>query len=151
MPDLLGLGMLKPWWFRSLVSQKLWVNVLKGIQRSRMGGGSLKFACEATSHQTASNPQTTVTPNHHFNFAHGPWPTPNAMPPTASSPKRSKRRPWDELRPYKVGGALRNPPDAPLSPLGLAPPYDLGIGPVHSAAWLRGMRLLRWLIDWMVG
>ena len=41
-------------------------------------------------------------------------------------------RPWDELRPYRVGGPLRNPTDSPLSPLGLAPPYD-AVGPVVSA------------------
>ena len=41
-------------------------------------------------------------------------------------------RPWDELRPYRVGGPLRNPTDSPLSPLGLAPPYD-AVGPVVAA------------------
>eukprot|EP00913_Durusdinium_trenchii_P014326 g13440.t1 len=41
-------------------------------------------------------------------------------------------RPWDEFRPYRVGGPLRNAADGPLSPLGLAPPYD-AVGPAVAA------------------
>jgi len=43
-------------------------------------------------------------------------------------------KPWDELRPYRVGGTLRNRCDnPPLSPLALwPPPYD-GMGPVSMA------------------
>lgn len=41
-------------------------------------------------------------------------------------------RPWDEFRPYRLGGPLRNPSDVPMSPLGLAPPYD-AIGPAVQA------------------
>eukprot|EP00927_Polykrikos_kofoidii_P051564 TRINITY_DN45362_c0_g1_i1.p1 TRINITY_DN45362_c0_g1~~TRINITY_DN45362_c0_g1_i1.p1 ORF type:complete len:864 (-),score=105.23 TRINITY_DN45362_c0_g1_i1:98-2689(-) len=44
-------------------------------------------------------------------------------------------KPWDELRPYRVGGPLRNDAEnPPLSPLAVwPPPYDVGIGPVVSA------------------
>ena len=43
-------------------------------------------------------------------------------------------KPWDELRPYRVGSGLRNDQrDPPLSPLAVwPPPYD-AIGPVVSA------------------
>jgi len=41
-------------------------------------------------------------------------------------------KPWDEFRPYRLGGPLRNPSDVPMSPLGLAPPYD-AIGPAVQA------------------
>lgn len=44
-------------------------------------------------------------------------------------------KPWDELRPYRLGGELRNGCDKPpMSPLALwPPPYD-AIGPVRAAA-----------------
>ena len=41
-------------------------------------------------------------------------------------------RPWDEFKPYRLGGPLRNASEAPMSPLGLAPLYD-AIGPALQA------------------
>lgn len=41
-------------------------------------------------------------------------------------------RPWDEFKPYRLGGPLRNASEPPMSPLGLAPPYD-AIGPALQA------------------
>jgi len=41
-------------------------------------------------------------------------------------------RPWDEFKPYRLGGPLRNASEPPMSPLGLPPPYD-AIGPAIQA------------------
>ena len=54
-----------------------------------------------------------------------------------------------------MGGPLRNPSDVPLSPLGLAPPYD-AIGPAVQAvsahihcAVLCYLVVIRWDVDAM--
>eukprot|EP00435_Cladocopium_sp_Y103_P050285 s380_g15.t1 len=46
--------------------------------------------------------------------------------------KRQSEGPWDEFKPYRLGGPLRNASEPPMSPLGLPPPYD-AIGPAIQA------------------
>ena len=91
-------------------------------------------------HQAQNVTLPRTSPPKKNSSTHGFYPnkkkTSSNLSPTSASLDPTKPtipvRPWDEFRPYRLGGPLRNPSDVPMSPLGLAPPYD-AIGPAVQA------------------